>query len=257
MGYGSVGFGTAAFGSPMGLPGFVSPATVDEGGLTLISPSVKGTTVWSVDNVTTMASESGATKRSLADYPDTEVWTAAPAQPGTKWLSELLDDDTGVVLLKKPDFGNLSPNVQFVVTRSALAVKALARTGGNFIVIGGPGAIIAQAKTTDPPPPGGVPVPKMGVCPADHPGVWPNCACPDGFIFNPLTSSCAVVPGTTPGGVPPVTPKTPPPGTPPTTPAVPPETKAAAGAPAWVLPTVIGVGAVAVLALFRSGREKK
>ena len=187
MTYGSVMHG--AFGQTA--PGLLNPPVVEVGGLTLLAPISKDSSIWSVDNVTTMDPGAGATKSGGACcpvfpaplFPGTETWTTVTAMPGDSWLSAVLDAGEKVVLLQKPDFQDLVPETVFVVTTDPAAVLGLARTGGAYIVMGGNRDIITAAQG------GGGVVPRMGVCPPEAPGVYPACICPEG-VFNHITGVC-------------------------------------------------------------------
>jgi hypothetical protein len=256
-------------------PTLLNPPVVEDKGLTLVAPGSKASVLWSVNSTTT---DQGAEKRTLSGYPATQEWKIVGGTAGNGWLTRMVNDGYAV-LLQKPDFGGLQPQFTFVLTLDAGAIKSLAKSGGNYIVIDGPDVLIAQAQGIGP-----------GPGPGPGPGGQPASGCPKGtygwppFCFGTPEVGKKCPPGTV-GTIPNCTPKAGtkvcPPGTtgvfPDCTP-IPPEKKtcpkgttgvypyckkagtpqqAKSALPSWLLPVVVGIGAVSVVALVIGSSSKK
>lgn len=228
------------FGQPAS-PVFIDPPVYNDGGLKRVTASAKPATMWSLNATTVLDPSLGFSQKPYGNFKDS-FELSVPSGPGTNWLDAKVADGF-VVMLVPPDPQNLGPNLTFIITKDPVAVKSAAAyiNPVGAVILDGPRSVIEAAKGQAPVIPG---VPGSGgTCPPGTVGIPPVCV--------PIPSGGGSQP--TPPFVPPPTP------TPAPTPEPAPQKPATAamGGSGWVLPVLVGIGAISLISLSAASRKKK
>lgn len=257
-------------------PAMWGAATYDDGGLQRVRPDALPAAMWSLNSTTNTDPAKGATTSVVANYLETYEMNVASGA-GDNWLDAYLGGGYVILFLMSSPIGTTLP---FFVTMDPRFVADNAATKADkMVIVTGNEAIISAAKALL----GGSPIPS-GVCPPGTIGLPPACVPAGGTM--PTVPTVPSAPTTPSGGCPPgqigfppfciptggVTPPVQPPA--PTTPTpVPPGVpapKEPAPAPVpqpiakaglfggkdWVLPVLVGVGAVSLFALMAAAKKK-
>lgn len=259
-------------------PAMWGAATYDDGGLQRVRPDALPAAMWSLNSTTNTDPARGATTTVVPNYLETYEMNVASGA-GDNWLDAYLGGGYVILFLMSSPVG---PTLPFFVTMDPRFIAENASTQANkMVIVTGNEAIIQAAKALL----GGATVPG-GTCPPGTIGFPPACfptggttptipttptsppipsgACPPGQIgFPPF---CIPTGGVTPPVQPPA--PTTPPGPVPVPPGVPaplPESAPAPkpiakagllGGPDWLLPVIVGVGAVSLFALMAAGKKR-
>lgn len=260
------GFGQAA--SPV----FIDPPVYNDGGLKRVTAAAKPAAMWSLNATTVLDPGLGFSQKPYSNFKDS-FELSVPSGPGTNWIDAKVKDGY-VVMLVPPDPQNLGPNLTFIIAKDPVAVKTAAAyiNPVGAVILDGPRSVIEAAKDQAPAIPG---IPGTGGnCPPGTVGIPPVCVpIPGGGGQSPTPPFVPPLPGggggaPSPSPAPPPTdpsqtptPVVPPPGVPAPTPPSPqpPQEPQAAGMAkgGWVLPVLVGIGAISLISLSAASRKKR
>jgi len=255
-------------------PVFIDPPVYNDGGLKRVTAAAKPAAMWSLNATTVLDPSLGFTQRPYSNFKDS-FELSVPSGPGTNWLDAKVKEGY-VVMLVPPDPTNLGPNLTFIITKDPVAVKTASAyiNPVGAVILDGPRSVIEAAKGQAPSVPG---IPGSGgTCPPGKVGIPPFCLpVPSGGggggqqptppFVPPLPGGGGQSPAPTPTPSPtdpsqtptPVVPPPAPTPTPAPAPAPQKPATAAMGGSGWVLPVLVGIGAISLISLSAASRKKR
>lgn len=254
MSYAGIGF----LELPGSTPSFLDPPTVNDGGITRVAPSSLPTLKWSVSSTTSWDEAKGASVQKVDGVHDTYLVEVVPSTPGDQWIDSSIASGYAVLFEPKPPT-ELKETLTFITTKDPAMILSIAGPQGSGMYVDGPGQFLEQAKSGGGAPPPQPSTPGTPPTPPSLPnmGYAPPCKQGDMEVFGLCYPAIGVPrPGEQPPQIEPPAPVTPPQ---PPQPSQPPASKTAGmgGAPGWLLPVLVGAGALSVFALMRSGERKR